>query len=372
MKRRNDNKTNIGKICAIVVGVILVLSTAFVFLVFRTDYIYNVDADSTFASANFERISVTTVIEEIERLKGGDGTLVPGENTQPRNSTGWYEDIPQGTPSGNTTGVTFDGVSLYKGLPWPADDSTYIYYQYKAKEDIYNLFNQCGINKTDTGRSVVNSPVSSVPVTSDVDGVKSLNVGTVPAAIDRDYFPTKAFSQANGGADSGAVNYQLKFAIVLVPEGADKSDKESYFYLPASKVDAKAHTFFGGVVQTNVKVIDDHTIQISKDWSGTKNYQDVTLDSSRTLRDVLDELNNKLIPQYRTVDYDMGVWYSNDLETYNLSQDTVSALSDNYDIVGIVYWGGYNRRLQGGWDSGNGSGGIHFSVDDTIDSIKGQ
>ncbi|MCM1215025.1 MAG: phage tail tip lysozyme [Lachnospiraceae bacterium] len=81
MNNKRDDKSHIAKIGAAVVGVILILATAFVFLAFRTDYIFNVEADRIVNSADFDKTSVTTVIEEIDRLESGVGVPVIENST---------------------------------------------------------------------------------------------------------------------------------------------------------------------------------------------------------------------------------------------------------------------------------------------------
>lgn len=76
----NDNKDSpkIVKACVITLGTVLILATAFTFLSFKTDYIFNFKTDSRVTSEAFDRTSVTTVIEEINDLENAPGgELVP-------------------------------------------------------------------------------------------------------------------------------------------------------------------------------------------------------------------------------------------------------------------------------------------------------
>lgn len=76
----NDKKDSpkIVKACVITLGTVLILATAFTFLAFKTDYIFNFKTDSRVTSEAFDRTSVTTVIEEINDLESAPGgELVP-------------------------------------------------------------------------------------------------------------------------------------------------------------------------------------------------------------------------------------------------------------------------------------------------------
>lgn len=84
------DKSPIIRYCVIAVAIILILSTAFIFLAFRTDYVFNIDADSTFRTATFDRTTVTTVIEEINNLEGGGGSLIPDIDITPVEEDWWY------------------------------------------------------------------------------------------------------------------------------------------------------------------------------------------------------------------------------------------------------------------------------------------
>ena len=343
----NDN-SHIVRNCVIVVGVLLILSTAFIFLAFRTDYIFNVQTDFDVSKVTFERTSVSTVIEEIDDLESGGGkSLVPelGDDDDEaevkfKDSDGWYADVPSDTKKGTVAGK-IDYLDYYNGLPWDADDSVYMYYQHRAKNDIYDILATGGIKRTSFSSNVVNTNDTSLPGQGWVlDGVTCLGVAVSPACINRQYYPARCFKSCKGlDSDDKVKNGTYKMAVVLVKKGEDLEDSSKFLYLPATRADAKAHTFYGGVTQTNIKVVAENKVQVSTDNSGQKNYKEVTIDPKDSLADTLEMLNDTL-HTYRIVDgLDMGIWGNNNLETYNLKKEVRNQLNLDYDVVGFVVWG---------------------------------
>ena len=356
MNQEKRYTPRIIKACVTTISIILILATAFIFLAFRTDYIFNIDADTRISAANFERTSVTTVIEEIHDIKSGGGILLDMDPLAPLiptipgvpdgmpsgmtgNSAGWYEDITAGSPAGKQSG-NIGPYQLYNGLPWDADDNTYIYYQYKAKDAIYSMYQNYGLEVAGLSSVVINSPVSGFPTTVDLDGVTCMGICSYPAMMDRNYFTSLCFKQGAGTGDDKSINYKVRIATVLVPKGGDKTDTSTYLYLPCTKMDAKAHTFYGGVAQTNVKVLSENLVEVSHDWKGVKNSPktqvqvDPSADLGETLRqlDTIERNNSAVGTMF------MGMWANNCLETYNLTSDVVSQLSHDYDVVGFVVW----------------------------------
>lgn len=252
---------------------------------------------------------------------------------------GWYEDIASSTPQtdiNNPVGRLGD-IPVYTGLPWAPDAGCYAYYQFRAKEEIYDLYEQAGIPRGQYSSFVINSNQASLPANGGViDGVQCMGVSTVPSALDRNYYPGKAASQAAASGDSSALNGNLRMALILVPKGQDKENPNNYLFVPCVKQDAKGHTFYGGVAQTNCKVAGDHQIQIATNNSGSQ-HQDITLEQNFDPISVLQTIEGIM----NKGGLSMGAWYKNEIETYWLSQDTQDALRNNYDLVGWVIWPTY-------------------------------
>lgn len=261
------------------------------------------------------------------------------------NTDGWYTTV--GNTDASTSSTQIVGkFRLYDGLPWDADDTTYIYNQAKAKSEIMSLMESAGVVFSQARNSIINSSlgsgyaIASWPVMDGsayltIDGVDCVPICISPAMVDKTYFAEKATKFSTATAITAGT---LKIAIIVVPKDTDKEDTSLWKYIPATNADAKAHTWYGGVIQTNVKVVNESTVQISKDWSGQKQFVNFDLGSNYDPIEAIKRVEAE-IPKVRKVNFTMGSWGKNDLETYNLSAAAKSALS-NFDIVGMVVWGG--------------------------------
>lgn len=263
----------------------------------------------------------------------------------------WYTDIRDVTASTSYTEFG-GGYRLYDGLPWDAESNTYFYNQKKAKDDIYELFAQAGVERSASSGQIVNSSADSstysqtLPKNSDnslydeVDGMMCLPIGVTPAMVTRNYFEEKSreVSSTFTYSDLGT----LKLAVVVTEKGNDVNDQSKWKYVPATNLDSKAHTWFGGVVQTNVKVISPTQIQVSRNWSGTaaSMQHNVTLQEGYDIVETIRKVNNEIIPSVRTVNFHMGTWGNNELESYGLSSNTINFMKQ-FEVVGIVVWGGF-------------------------------
>lgn len=79
MKNRGrDKSSTVTRFVVSVVACILLFSVLFVFLIFRTNYVIDIEADSAYSPEVFERSTVSTVIEETDNLKAGSGTVNVG------------------------------------------------------------------------------------------------------------------------------------------------------------------------------------------------------------------------------------------------------------------------------------------------------
>lgn len=100
--KNNKDKSKFIRFCVGAVAILLVCATCFTFLIFQTDAVFEVAMDSQNRFVDFERMSVTTIIEEADSNSGsqpgmGDGNT--GGGTMP------------GLPGGNTGGqVTLNPV----------------------------------------------------------------------------------------------------------------------------------------------------------------------------------------------------------------------------------------------------------------------
>lgn len=259
----------------------------------------------------------------------------------PIDTSGWYSDITSTAPQGSVV-AQYDGVSVFNGLPWPNDGTVYLYNQWVAEKDIYDLYDSFNVTHTKVSgtNAVIDSAVSGSQPAYNVDGLLAISINESPAMMDRSYYPAKAI--LSNDADSGGVG-TYKFAVVVVPKGASLTDSSKYLYIPATKPDrgGKGHVFYGGVVQTNVQLssggTDQVTLKCALNWSGSQT-------ASTTI-----SVNNG-VPDLKALDnflasvngFGLKDWKGNHLETYNLDgnmDNMLGALRNNYDIVGFLVWG---------------------------------
>jgi len=307
-------------------------------------YVLVSDEKKTYSKDSFH----TDYIDYI--LNGEEGDVSSSSGTKINlSSNGWYSEVEE-TKASNDKSQFCGNFYIYKGLPWDTEGDCYFYYQKKAKDEIYELFAEAGVIRKATSSIVVNSSrmstayASSLPIGSDgsiyieLDGIDCVPIGPTPSVIDRDYFTTYATSKSTT-LNSSHLG-KIKMAIVVVEKGQDCEDTSNWLYIPASIVDAKAHTWFGGVTQTNVKVINDKTLQISKDWAGTNPAMQYNMTCTKPLDSVelIKEVSDKIVEQ-RVVKFDMGSWGNNELETYGMSKGFISKMK-GYEVVGFVVWGG--------------------------------
>lgn len=66
------NKTNVPKVVISVVSCLLLFSVLFVFIIFRTNYVIDIEAESAYSPEVFERTTVSTIIEETDNLNSSN------------------------------------------------------------------------------------------------------------------------------------------------------------------------------------------------------------------------------------------------------------------------------------------------------------
>lgn len=330
------------------VSVILILTFVLTLVTMMTDAF--VSFSTSISGKNFLPTTATSyTLAQLtsSELTENAGVAVPGIGKSNlsinTNTDSWYTDISRDAKPGQVV-ENVAGFSLYNGLPWAADSNTYLYQIRNAYDDIYELYDKAGISyKKVSTAQVVNSKYGKTSYYT-IDDVKCVPICTSPAMICKRYFKDYSMLQSSAPGDSKSKNGSYKLAIVLSPKSADIGDSSQYLYLPASKVDAKAHTFYGGVVQTNVALRNPTTVEISLNWDGkvdkgTAKYFDISSynEASSMLRDIEKEIESS-----RLVNFNMGSWAGSYLETYNWPSDLlnlVNSSASKYNIVGVVVWG---------------------------------
>ena len=249
---------------------------------------------------------------------------------------GWYTDIPADTKAGSkkkSVGI-FD---FYSGLPWKADSHTYFFNFPKAKEDIAEIFRKAGDEPSSSSSMFVNSAVGGVPTTHDVDGKNCVVICVQPTFIDRSYVPDHAMLA--GCVDDATHNYKYKIAMVFVPKGEDVTNEKKFLYVPATRGDAKAHTFYGGVVQTNCKLADS-VVEASINNSGSS-HVDIPISPDDDPVKILKQCQQAFVSSgaQSSLGIHISAWFNNWFEVYNMSSSTLSEVANSYDVAGVVIWG---------------------------------
>jgi len=129
--------------------------------------------------------------------------------------------------------------------------------------------------------------------------------------------------------DSTAKNGTYKMCVILVKKGEDTENRDNWLYLPASKVDATGHMWYGGVTQTNVQLVSEKEVTIFRHGSVS-----ITGEVGPDIRKV----NNAMKTASGNAQQ-MGDWAGNIIETYDLGIDARNKLIRDYNIVGILVWG---------------------------------
>lgn len=245
-----------------------------------------------------------------------------------RQSVGsWYMDVPSSiqkiaTSSGEYLSSEDGVIKKYNGLPWDVVDGVYFFDARSAVEstlqyikdscesdtagkindafksglgigmhakDLWSnsnyatvrSYNVTGYNNNFTWTNA-NKPsmgnLSNVGAYVLVDGVKCLPVALAPTAVSRNYNDNFKESTTQwlqrSTVDRELYGYGGKRKIVAV--FTEKKSSE-YVYIPIACVDAKAHTFPGGVMQTNLNLAssdltkEDKTVTLNRamTWAGT-------------------------------------------------------------------------------------------------------
>lgn len=277
---------------------------------------------------------------------GGDAVSNAGS------TAGWYSDIAAGTAKGSATNEIFvlstrstdkekfPDIYVYDGLPWEPDSNTYFFDLRKAREDIWPLYEKAGASKDILSPMLVSSPVDTKysevaykgQYSAIIDGIPALGVGVWPSMW-KNYYPEYAMKTiAMDGIDA---NWTYKIAIVVVDKGEEDSDSSKWKYVPATRISAKAHTFYGGVLQTNVTLTNKGGIQTTASDSGHSGNTTVGYVSSYGS----DEASVvQMLKDIMAVNGRLGDWWLHYVETYNI-ESNMSRINVNYDFAGYVIYG---------------------------------
>ena len=305
------------------------------------------------------------------------------------NSTGeWYyydtESLPKYTSLRKLGEMTIDNngnkgdINLYNGLPWEPVEGMYIADCEAMLYDMANYVNtvsdiqldldldyilndsrmintSAGLNEKGEVRVQGNNWVSEIygynPITTKpiigsvctIDEVNCLGV-CVPATVaDPNYNPKFKDGpwQYQSSPSSSVYGYSTQ-KIACILKGTTEQNYGEIVYLPCSHIDAKAHTFPGGIAQTNVMVtgcekdssdkVVKYNVNIARDWSGT-----INLNESWALNNLGHKMNSKLIDCVGTPVSPISM-VNNVAEFWNVPEDVYNIIDKNYQVIGYVVW----------------------------------
>ena len=147
--------------------------------------------------------------------------------------------------------------------------------------------------------------------------------------------------QTNSTPPNSVYGYSTQKMACILRSNADGS----IMYLPCSHIDAKGHTFIGGLAQTNVKLLSSNkdesgkvisfNVQVSRDWSGTK--AEHQLNETWTLAQVGYKMNSKLIDHVSNP-VSPASMVDNIAEFWHVNDQAWDAIKNNYQVLGFVVW----------------------------------
>ena len=299
-----------------------------------------------------------------------DSTLDGGEDNMPSigddvSIDGWYTDLgnqPKGNVVETLLCATNHNVNVYRGLPWSTSGNAYFYDVVTAQGEISKNFKNAGVTFKNSS-VIVNTANSGVAkerfyhTGRKIDGENVWGIGVTAPMLQRDYVDTDLFNSTAAKGDSSGKNWTYKLAVVLVLKGQDRTNMSNWYTIPASKIDAKVHTFPYGTFQTNVKLLGNRKAQISTNWSGTDgHWVNLDIPSSYNATQAIKYLNDYIIGDTtiqglrREFDgkdatkfpgeknFTMGSWGNHYLETYNTNSTFINHIKSKYDIVGYIVY----------------------------------
>lgn len=273
-------------------------------------------------------------------------------NFQSKSTDGWYSDIAADTAKGSATNEIFvlstkstdkekfPDIYVYDGLPWEPDSNTYFFDLRKAREDVWPLYEKAGVSKSTGSYMIMSSTVGSKWSEVTYDGQYSATINNIPAlgvgvwpAMWKNYYPEYAMKTIE--MDGIAANWTYKMAIVVVDKGEDVSDSSKWKYVPATRISAKGHSFYGGVLQTHVTLTRQGKIISSMSDSGMS--QNTTVGYIGSYGS--DEASIvEMLKDIKAVHSKLGDFWENYVETYNI-KNNMKRINDNYDFAGYVIYG---------------------------------
>lgn len=268
--KKDKEKSKFIKYCVNTTLCLFICCIGFVFLIFRTNTLYDIDTISSMPKSIQHDISVSQTVSATEDTATNPNT--PGVLPE---MSDWYSEVPSSIRNKGSVVDTLsfsDGnINLYNSLPWDYAEGCYMFNVNQAGEDVINWVNT--VAGVDSGLSV-NTQIaylcSSQSCITTIDGVDVLRFAPPPALTTMDYCNafsddvTKWYTDPEpDDIPMGYVSaYQLswlstdpavrnrKYCVIL-----ESKDNGNIYYMPLGTSDCKAHTFPGGVLQTDLKLL---------------------------------------------------------------------------------------------------------------------
>lgn len=267
-------KSPITKTLVTAIIIIVVLSTAFIILFFKTDKVMKVSVDDATRAPQLQNITMSSVTN----------TLTSGNsNNDPTNidMSEWYTDL-DGIKKDTSQPVQInDMYYVYKGSPW--DNPKYIYNQPLAVSDLYDYLIGLGVDNsvlqgskdyvlnnwldpgisthyrqtTPNNHTMTFNRDGSQLIKDNGDDIWCLQFAVCPSISVRDWYSDNKWcatgsKYTEAQAEFSAASREKKFAVILVEPGKDKTDRNNWLWAPFQGADCKAHTWPWGVVQTSI------------------------------------------------------------------------------------------------------------------------
>lgn len=124
-KKRKEQRSSIIKYCVTTVACLLLFCVAYIYLIFGTDVVINVDDQSSYNPANFDRISVQHIISDVEDDDPGINDPDDGSGDNGGGSGGNPPPGVPAQPSPILNGDTFD----FTNCPYDSFCYTYMAWQ---------------------------------------------------------------------------------------------------------------------------------------------------------------------------------------------------------------------------------------------------
>lgn len=377
MKSKKDkNKSSITTYTTVAVGILLMLCACFTFLIFSTDTLFNIETgELANHDSLFNRTDVTTVIETVEvddngATSGNLDIIIDSPFIDiPMSSSSWYDVVPPDSLTySSTIQDTFtlsrsDVINVYSGMPFDVSNYSGTMYYFnldKAKKDVETWWGCGTVTKDEWCFMYRTKPESTTrqhtyfDTNANLVGFDAVNASDIPCLcvnlapcyVTNDYndnFKTEDLSRYNwmtyASADANLYGYTNKTAphpVVLLVENKKSG---ALGYLPVEPW-AKAHTWPGGVFQTQVslgeKVVKSNTPTTftvdTGDWGtgGWGYFKNTTKDTAWS------DYQNWYY--YDNPEKPCATWLGLSYEVSIGSHEDVSFLTSNYRVLGSYMW----------------------------------